>query len=132
MAQSTIYSFLLMAVGTNRGGFIYHYTSTDVRSILSSGLPRPRGVAFDKFTNLFVATNTLDSAGTFSAAIDRAFDRNSSGEKSTGLRWQGRAVERSRDDRWVWLIRLRGFSALARSKAGKRLHGENCAELFDI
>src|SRR5262249_49668268 len=55
--------------GTNRGGFIYHYTSTGVRSILSSGLPRPRGVAFDKFTNLFVATNTLDSTGTFSAAI---------------------------------------------------------------
>ena len=64
--------------------------------------------------------------------FDRAFDRNSSGEKSAGLRWHGRAVEWSWDDRWVWPIRLRGFSALARSKAGKRLHGENYAELFDI
>ena len=64
--------------------------------------------------------------------FDRAFDRNSSGEKSAGLRWHERAVGWPWDDRWVWLIRLRGFSALARSKAGKRLHGENCAELFDI
>src|SRR5262249_61764948 len=64
--------------------------------------------------------------------FDRAFDQNSSGEKSAGLRWHGRAVEWSWDDRWVWLIRLQGFSALARSKASKRLHDENCAELFDI
>jgi hypothetical protein len=48
------------------------------------------------------------------------------------LRWHGRAVEWSRDDRWVWPIRLRGFGARVRRKAGKRLHGENCAELFDI
>ena len=54
--------------------------------------------------------------------LDRAFDRNSSGEKSAGLRWHGRAVEWSRDDRWVWLIRLRGFGAPARRKAGKSGH----------
>jgi len=54
----------------DNGGSIYHYTSTGVRSIFSSGLPHPRGVAFDNFTNLFVATNTFDSStGTFSAAI---------------------------------------------------------------
>jgi hypothetical protein len=64
--------------------------------------------------------------------FDRAFDRNSLGEKRAGLRWHGRVVRGSRDDRWVWSIRLRGFSALVRSKAGKRLHGENCVELFDI
>jgi len=56
--------------GSNGGGFIYHYTSTGVRSIFSSGLSRPRGLAFDRFTNLFVATNTFDSStGTVSAAI---------------------------------------------------------------
>jgi hypothetical protein len=49
--------------------------------------------------------------------FDRAFDRNSSGEKSAGLRWHGRAVEWSRDDRWVWLIRLRAFGFLVRGKA---------------
>src|SRR5262249_16432455 len=54
----------------NNGGSIYHYTSTGVRSIFSSGLSRPRGVAFDQFTNLFVAPNTFDSnTGTVSAAI---------------------------------------------------------------
>src|SRR5262249_37511419 len=56
--------------GSNGGGFIYHYTSTGVRSIFSSGLSRPRGVAFDQFTNLFVATNTFHpNTGTVSAAI---------------------------------------------------------------
>ena len=53
--------------------------------------------------------------------FDRAFDRNSSGKKSGA--W---------DDRWVWPIGFRGFSPLARRKVGKRLHGENCAELFGI
>ena len=64
--------------------------------------------------------------------LDRAFDRNSSGEKSAGLRWHERAVGWPWDDRWVWPIRLRGFGAPARRKAGKRLHGENSAELFGI
>src|SRR6266487_3286032 len=64
--------------------------------------------------------------------FDRAFDRNSSGEKSAGWRWPERAVGWLWDDRWIWPIRLRGFGAPARRKAGKRLHGENCAELFGI
>src|SRR5215470_2777553 len=51
--------------------------------------------------------------------FDRAFDQNSSGEKSAGLRWHGRAIGLPCHDRRVWLIRLRGFSALATSKAGK-------------
>ena len=56
--------------GSNSGGLIYQYTPLGVRSIFASGLSRPRGVAFDGFTNLFVATNTFDSStGTFSAAI---------------------------------------------------------------
>jgi hypothetical protein len=42
--------------------------------------------------------------------FDRAFDRNSFGKKSGA--W---------DDRWLWPIRF-----------GKRLHGEDCAELFGI
>jgi hypothetical protein len=62
--------------------------------------------------------------------FDRARDRNSSGEKSAGWRWHERAVGWPWDDRWVWPIRLRGFSGPARRKAAKRLHGENCAELF--
>src|SRR5262249_16283635 len=54
----------------NGAGSIYHYTSTGVRSIFASGLSRPRGVAFDQFANLFVATNTVDpNTGTESAAI---------------------------------------------------------------
>jgi hypothetical protein len=56
--------------GFNGGGFIYQYTSTGVQSIFASGLSRPRGVAFDHFSNLFVATNTFDSvSGNFTGAI---------------------------------------------------------------
>jgi hypothetical protein len=41
-----------------------------VQSIFASGLSRPRGVAFDHFGNLFVATNTLDpNSGHFTGAI---------------------------------------------------------------
>jgi hypothetical protein len=64
--------------------------------------------------------------------FDRARDRNSSGEKSAGLGWHERAAGWHWDDRWGWPIWLRGFGAPARSKAGKRLHGENRAELFGI
>jgi hypothetical protein len=64
--------------------------------------------------------------------FNRAFNRNSSGEKSAGWRWHERAAGWPLDDRWVWPIRLRGLSPPARSKAGKRLHGENCAESFGI
>jgi len=39
--------------GFNGGGFIYHYDSTGGQSTFASGLSRPRGVAFDGFTNLF-------------------------------------------------------------------------------
>jgi hypothetical protein len=55
--------------------------------------------------------------------FDRAFNRNSSGKKSAGLRWHERAVGWRWDDRWVWLIRLRGFGAPARRKAAKSVHG---------
>jgi hypothetical protein len=54
------------------------------------------------------------------------------GENSAGLRWHERAVGRSWDDRWVRPTRLLGIDATARSKTGKRLHGEKCAQLFGI
>jgi len=54
----------------NGGGFIYEYNPGGVQSIFASGLSRPRGVAFDHFGNLFVATNTFDSvSGTFQPSI---------------------------------------------------------------
>jgi sugar lactone lactonase YvrE len=54
----------------NGGGFIYEYTPAGVQSIFASGLSRPRGVAFDHFGNLFVATNTFDpNSGHFTGAI---------------------------------------------------------------
>ena len=56
--------------GANGGGFIYKYNPGGVQSIFASGLSRPRGVAFDHFGNLFVATNTFDSvSGTFQSSI---------------------------------------------------------------
>ena len=64
--------------------------------------------------------------------FDRAFDRDSSGEKSAGWRWHERAAGLPWDDRWLWPIRLRGFGVPSRRKESKRLHGENCAELFGI
>jgi hypothetical protein len=54
------------------------------------------------------------------------------GENCAGLRWHERAVGRSWDDRWVRPTRLLGIDATARSKTGKRLHGEKCAQLFGI
>jgi len=54
----------------NGGGFIYEYNPGGVQSIFASGLSRPRGVAFDHIGNLFVVTNTFDSAsGTFQPSI---------------------------------------------------------------
>jgi len=54
----------------NGGGFIYQYTPAGVQSIFASGLSRPRGVAFDHFGNLFVATTTFDpNSGHFTGAI---------------------------------------------------------------
>ena len=46
--------------GSNGGGFIYKYTPDGVQSIFASGLSNPRGVAFDRFGNLFVANSTYD------------------------------------------------------------------------
>ena len=42
--------------GDNGGGFIYQYTPTGVQSTFASGLSRPRGLRFDHFGNLFVAS----------------------------------------------------------------------------
>ena len=54
----------------NGGCFIYQYTPPGVQSIFASGLSRPRGVAFDYFGNLFVATTTFDpNSGHFTGAI---------------------------------------------------------------
>jgi hypothetical protein len=64
--------------------------------------------------------------------FNRAFDRNSLGENSAGLRWHERAVGRFWDDRCFRPIRLRGIGATARSKTGKRLHDANRAKLFGI
>ena len=55
--------------GDNGGGFIYQYTPLGVQSIFASGLSRPRGVAFDHFGNLFVATNTCDISGNCQGSI---------------------------------------------------------------
>jgi hypothetical protein len=56
--------------GSNGGGFIYQYTPLGVRSIFASGLSQPRGVAFDGFGNLFVATTIFNpNTGNLSAAI---------------------------------------------------------------
>jgi sugar lactone lactonase YvrE len=49
--------------GMNGGGFILQLTPTGVKSIFASGLSRPRGVAFDRFGDLFVATTTCDETG---------------------------------------------------------------------
>jgi sugar lactone lactonase YvrE len=46
--------------GFNRGGSIYEYTPTGVQSLFASALSEPRGMAFDRFGNLFVANNRFD------------------------------------------------------------------------
>jgi DNA-binding beta-propeller fold protein YncE len=46
----------------NAVGFIYKYTPNRVRSTVASGLPHPRGLAFDSAGNLFVATTLCDDA----------------------------------------------------------------------
>lgn len=69
-AVNDLFASVNGSFSANGAGSIYHYTSTGVRSIFASGLSRPRGVAFDQFANLFVATNTVDPrTGTESAAI---------------------------------------------------------------
>jgi hypothetical protein len=54
--------------GSNSGGFIYQYKPTGLFTIAASGLSRPRGVAFSRFGNLFVANTTFDGV-TFQASI---------------------------------------------------------------
>jgi sugar lactone lactonase YvrE len=54
--------------GDNGGGFIYKYAPNGAQSIFAAGLSRPRGVAFDRFGNLFVATTTSVS-GNLAGAI---------------------------------------------------------------
>jgi hypothetical protein len=55
--------------GDNGGGFIYQYTSTGQQSTFASGLSRPRGIAFDHFGNLFVASTTCDVNGNCQGSI---------------------------------------------------------------
>jgi hypothetical protein len=58
----------------NGNGFIYQYTTTGVQSIFASGISHPRGVTFDHFGNLFVATYTVDpNTGNVSSAILKIF-----------------------------------------------------------
>jgi sugar lactone lactonase YvrE len=54
--------------GDNGGGFVYKYTPNSAQSIFAAGLSQPRGVAFDRFGNLFVATTT-SVFGNFTGAI---------------------------------------------------------------
>jgi len=46
--------------GTNGVGLIYKYSPDGVQSIFASGLSNPRGLAFDRLGNLFVANTTYD------------------------------------------------------------------------
>lgn len=50
---------LFVSLGNDRA--IYQYTPTGVQSTFASGIPRPRGVAFDSADNLFVASNFSNS-----------------------------------------------------------------------
>ena len=49
--------------GENGAGFIYQYTPNGV-IVFASGLSRPRGLAFGRGGNLFVANTTCDESGT--------------------------------------------------------------------
>jgi sugar lactone lactonase YvrE len=51
------------------GGSIYQYTPTGVQSTFVSGIPVPRGLAFDSVGMLFVATNRLVAPDSFQAII---------------------------------------------------------------
>jgi len=55
--------------GSTGGGFIYQYTPTGVQSTFASGLSRPRGMAFDHFANLFVASTSCDVNGNCQGSI---------------------------------------------------------------
>jgi hypothetical protein len=66
-AESDLFASI-NGTGMNGGGSIYQYTPIGVQSIFASSLSRPRGVAFDSASNLFVAT-TDSISGNFSGAI---------------------------------------------------------------
>jgi sugar lactone lactonase YvrE len=53
----------------NGGGSILQFTQNGQRSVFASGLSRPRGVAFDRRDNLFVANMTCDEFGTCQGTI---------------------------------------------------------------
>jgi hypothetical protein len=55
--------------GENGAGSIYQYTPAGVQSVFASGLSRPRGVAFDRFGNLFVGTMACDVSGNCQGSI---------------------------------------------------------------
>jgi hypothetical protein len=50
--------------GGNGGGEVFQYNPSGKQSTALSGLDRPRGLAFDKNNNLFVATNFNGNTGT--------------------------------------------------------------------
>jgi sugar lactone lactonase YvrE len=60
--------------GDNGGGFIYKYTPNGVQSTFAAGLSRPRGVAFDRFGNLYVAITTSNSGNLSGAILEIAPD----------------------------------------------------------
>jgi sugar lactone lactonase YvrE len=56
--------------GENGAGFVYYYRPNGLQRIAVSGLSRPRGVAFTRLGNLFVANTTFaDVTQTFQASI---------------------------------------------------------------
>lgn len=64
----------------NGGGSILQFTPNGQRSVFASGLSRPRGVAFDRRGNLFVANMTCDEFGTCQGTIVKI---NPNGVQST-------------------------------------------------
>lgn len=47
--------------GQNGAGFIYQFSPNGLQRIVASGLSRPRGIAFNRLGNLFVANTTCDT-----------------------------------------------------------------------
>jgi len=57
------------STGENGAGSISQYKPTGQFRIFASGLSEPRGLAFDRSGNLFVANTTFDGIDTFQASI---------------------------------------------------------------
>jgi len=55
--------------GENGAGSINQYKPTGLFRIFASGLSEPRGLAFDRSGNLFVANTTFDGINTYQASI---------------------------------------------------------------